>query len=106
MIFVRNDNTVLLKGVKDSLTGAYIDDADVTWEVRTAKYPDGEVVEDGDGEYVDGSNGDYEIDLDDALSIEAGTKYSLRVMAETSAGKLEVEDYFTTKARTGRTPTT
>lgn len=105
-ILVRNDNTVLLKGLTDPSTGSPINDAVVTWQVRTAKYPAGEMVDDGDGTHVASSSGDYKIDLDNALSIVAGTRYTLRVIAICTVGRFEAEDFFTAKARTGRTPTT
>lgn len=106
VIFPRNSNTAELRGLKSRRTGAYINDAVVTYEVRTEKYPDGEVIDDGTGAHITGSSGDYEIDLDSALNITAGNKYALRVMAETSAGEVDVQDYFTAKERTGRTATT
>jgi hypothetical protein len=106
VIFPRNSNTAELRGVKSRRTGAYINDATVTWEVRTEKYPDGDVIDDGSGVYITSSNGDYEIDLDSSLNITAGNKYVLRVMAETNDGEVDVEDFFVAKERTGRTATT
>lgn len=101
-IFPRNDNTYLVEGMANGLTGDPINNATVTWELRTAKYPAGSVVVSGTGTYVTGSDGNYEITVDDATDISAGTQYSLRVLATSTVGKAEVEDYVMGRGRTGR----
>lgn len=103
----RNTNSVWLRGLTDDATGLPVNDATVTWEVRTAAYPDGTVVDDGSGTYVTASSGDYHCDIDASLAIEAGTTYFRRVMAEDTNGSLgDWEDSFKAVRRTGRTPTT
>lgn len=106
-LYIRNDGTVWLRGLKNPKTDAYINTATPTWELRSAKYPDGTVVASGNATYLTGSDGDYEINIDDATDIVAGTKYVIRVIAVVAGvGTLDVEDFIVARGRTGRTSTT
>lgn len=100
-IFPRNDNTYLVT-LLNGLTGDPINNATVTWELRTAKWPAGSVVATGSGTYVSGSDGQYKINVDDAEDISAGTKYALRVLGTSTVGKAETQDYVIGRGRTGR----
>lgn len=102
----RNDLGFWLLGLRDAETGNIVNNATVTWEIRTAKYPDGEVVLDGDGSYVSSSNGDYVCEVPASEELVPGTKYVRRVQAVASVGQYDAEDYFIARGRTGRTPTT
>lgn len=103
----RNTNNFWLLGLTDEATGLPINDATVTWYIRTAAYPDGSQVATGSGAYVAGSDGDYRCDVDAAEALTAGTKYWRRVVATKSGvGTFDAEEEFVAKRRTGSTPTT
>lgn len=100
----RNDNTIWLLGLTDEDTGSFVTNATVTWEIRTAKYPDGSVVLSGSGSHV--SSGDYKCDIPASDLLTPGTRFVRRVMGVSSVGDYDGQDYFVAADRTGRTPTT
>jgi hypothetical protein len=102
--FPRNSNTIELQSLTRKSTGAPITNATVTYEIRTEKYPAGTVIDSGTMPHS--ASGTYILDLDADIDLEAGDRYSLRVIAESTSGTYEAEDYFTAKARTGRTANT
>jgi hypothetical protein len=107
-----NTNTFWLRGLKDEAAGSFINDATVTWEIRTepwtaAGVAQGDEVAAGSGTYVTGSNGDYRCDVDAATSLVKGTKYYRRIVAvKSGVGTYLAEDQVVVARRTGQDPTT
>lgn len=108
----RNDNIVYLRGLVDAAdarnadgTPKYIDDATVTWEIRTEEYPDGSQVANGTATPV-GEGGEYLCELADSIAILAETDYWIHVVVVGSGFNADFSDSFKALARTGRNPTT
>jgi hypothetical protein len=57
MIYIDSDTVFLWHGMKDSLTGAYIEDATVTGSLQDL---DGTELQSFSFDFIEGSNGDYE----------------------------------------------
>jgi hypothetical protein len=102
----RNDNNFWLLGLTDEKLGTFVNNASVSWEIRTAKYPDGAAILSGSGSHVTSSDGDYVCDVPASDLLIPGTKYVRRLIATSAAGGYDAQDYFVAAGRTGRTPTT
>lgn len=85
-LYVDEDNAIWLRDLYDRLandgSGAYINDATVTWVIRAAASngdydPSGSLVSNGGGTmtYKPGSNGDYYGAIEDDAALTAGTAY-------------------------------
>jgi hypothetical protein len=102
-VFPRNSNCFFLQNLTDMALGTPITDAVTTWEIRTAKFPDGAVVASGSGTHVSGNN--YRFDVPNDVALTAGKKYIRRGIATSAAGVFDAEDEFTAQGRTAREPT-
>lgn len=89
-----SDNVVQVTGVKDVLTGEFINSASVWASVFDAS------MENVDGvswpitlEYVEGSDGDYVGSIPDSADLKVGNFYTIRVSVDDGPGRKIVEDY-------------
>lgn len=95
-LFVRNDTDIVIAGFQDRRASptTYLNAATGTWEIRTAKFPNGSQVATGSMEYVTGSNGEYVGGIDDAVSLTEGTTYWIHVTLDEGGVHGDWEDSF------------
>ena len=81
-LYLDNSNLLELRGLKDSVTAAYINDATVQATVRdkVGTILTGDTFPKGLA-YVGGSNGVYRATLSKALNIVAGEFYTIKIAA-------------------------
>lgn len=104
-IYIRNDNDIYLKGLKDSRPGGgYLNAATVAYDLRTAKYPSGSSAATGTLTYVAGSNGCYVGGIDKSISLTEGTEYWLRITSDEGGVEGDWEEPVTAIRRIGRLP--
>lgn len=107
----RNDNTLYVRGIIDETdptesdgSPKWIDDAVVTWDIRSAEFPAGIVV--ASGAAVPILNGAYRCDLSHSIALAVANGYWVHVVATTTGGFVaDFSDSFEAITRTGRTPT-
>lgn len=124
IVFPRNDNSIYLRGLVDSddpiylatdaeviatpsLIGTpkYINNATVTWEIRTALYPGGSLVANGSGA-AKGTGGIYLIQISNAITLTVDGDYYLYVLAVSGSFKADWNPKIEVNTRVGNTPTT
>lgn len=86
-IYVDNDSVLEVAGLTNDQTGAAINNATVTVQLRTTSGAnvDGETWPKA-MDYIDGSNGLYRVTLPYTLELAAGGRYVAHVVADAGAG--------------------
>jgi len=78
-IYLETDNIVWVRGLKDQVTGSYVNDATIT---ATLYDKDDQVVSGAENlpvPYVNGSDGDYAGAIPHTVSLTAGEAYTVKV---------------------------
>lgn len=84
-IYKNEDNIVKLAGLKDTVTLAYVNDATVTYEFKSATAA---TLTSGTLSYVAASDGIYRGTVDASVDFKVGSKYYLEVTGASSGRDL------------------
>lgn len=87
-LYIGNDNLVTLDRLLDKATNQYINDATVTFDLRTDYSPSGTSVASGTLEYVAGSNGKYQAVIEEDTTLTEGTTYYQEITVAASSDRV------------------
>lgn len=81
-IIIGADNDVVLRGIQNRQSGAYLNAATVTWELRST--PTGSAIASGTANYEAASNGNYNgvIDASDTVNLTNNARYYVAITIE------------------------
>lgn len=85
-IYAGNSNTVWLRELRNDVANTYINDATVTWQIRSEPWTaagaeQGSQIASGSGTYQAGTDGVYHCDLENTIPLVVGTEYYIEVLA-------------------------
>lgn len=86
IVYVENDNRVLLTGLQNQSSGSYENSATVSGQITDAAGTNvGTAIT---FNYISASNGNYEGTIEDGVALSANTRYTLTVTADAGSDKI------------------